>query len=683
MRRYRFLTAAILILVLAAALRFHLIETQSFWNDEGNSARLSERSVVLIIEGTASDIHPPLYYLVLRGWREFLGESELALRAFSAFAGVCLVGVTIALGRRLIGPRAYGPALAAGIFVAINPALIYYSQETRMYELLAFLAILSTLLLVMWLQGGCKKIGLAAAYVLSVVAGLYTHYFFPAVLVTQNLIFLIWIFNQRRSRDDQQRDKPLPIPVAKPLGRWIGMMAAAFLLYLPWMPVYWQQAGDRQPFRYPLPEFLFDGLRWSALGSTIEEPVARWLLPVFLVLAVLGVWFGRHRTIRGVPYTPTLLLSIFIPLFLMWLLGATQPAFFKFTLVVIPPISLLAGPGWWWSWRWTFSGSDSKNRRGAQSGSSLATPNENTTQRHSANVLRRLARVFILVLAVVVLVGSGRALINMYYDSTYARADYRGIVAQIASETHPNAGIVLNAANQWEVFTYYHQEGAPVYPVPKGYPDPAIIEGELSQIAGQHSRIYAVFWGEAERDPQRLVERWLDANAFKARDEWRGDVRFVTYSLPSSLNELKELESDGISSLRFGDTIQLERVMLSGDDPQPGDIVQISLFWMAGDHIDQRYKVFLHLVDENGQIVAQRDSEPGGGLALTTTWTPGEMIVDNHGLLVPIGTKPGQYTLLLGMYDLSDPLARLPISSVDGDFDAFPLATIIIGGTEG
>jgi predicted membrane-bound mannosyltransferase len=53
--------AVILVLLLATGLRFYGLDAQSFWNDEGNSARLSERSIPLIIEGTASDIHPPLY----------------------------------------------------------------------------------------------------------------------------------------------------------------------------------------------------------------------------------------------------------------------------------------------------------------------------------------------------------------------------------------------------------------------------------------------------------------------------------------------------------------------------------------------------------------------------------------------------------------------------------------------
>jgi hypothetical protein len=77
----------------------------------------------------------------------------------------------------------------------------------------------------------------------------------------------------------------------------------------------------------------------------------------------------------------------------------------------------------------------------------------------------------------------GQSLLNLYTNPAYARADYRGMVAQIAAENHPNAAIILNAPNQWEVFTYYHDEAdAPVYPLPRGFPDPAQLEPELEQI---------------------------------------------------------------------------------------------------------------------------------------------------------------------------------------------------------
>ena len=88
-----------LILLLAGGLRFYRIDAQSFWNDEGNSARLAERSVDLILEGAEGDIHPPGYYVALHYWRALLGQSETALRGLSAACGVLLVGLTFLRAR--------------------------------------------------------------------------------------------------------------------------------------------------------------------------------------------------------------------------------------------------------------------------------------------------------------------------------------------------------------------------------------------------------------------------------------------------------------------------------------------------------------------------------------------------------------------------------------------------------
>jgi hypothetical protein len=64
-----------------------------------------------------------------------------------------------------------------------------------------------------------------------------------------------------------------------------------------------------------------------------------------------------------------------------------------------------------------------------------------------------------------------------------------------------------------------------------------------------------------------------------------------------------------------------------------------------------RYKVFLHVLDSENLIVGQRDAEPGGGARLTTLWTPGEVVADNHGLPVNPATPPGDYRVEIGMYD--------------------------------
>jgi uncharacterized membrane protein len=206
----------VLILLLAVGLRFHLLEAQSFWNDEGNSARLSERSISLIIEGTASDIHPPLYYLWLRGYRELAGDTEFGLRSLSAFAGILTVAVSFGLGRLLGGKRPNLTGNIAALGTAVNPALVYYSQEARMYALLGLWAVLSTWFLLRWQRAAIGKrvssIQVAIAYVVTAVAGLYTHYFFPAFLVVHNLWIALWLARSRSQKPPHPSDRRSPTP---------------------------------------------------------------------------------------------------------------------------------------------------------------------------------------------------------------------------------------------------------------------------------------------------------------------------------------------------------------------------------------------------------------------------------------------------------------------------------------
>jgi hypothetical protein len=76
---------------------------------------------------------------------------------------------------------------------------------------------------------------------------------------------------------------------------------------------------------------------------------------------------------------------------------------------------------------------------------------------------------------------------------------------------------------------------------------------------------------------------------------------------------------------------------LSSPQVRAGDILQLTLFWEALQSIPSRYKVFVHVLDEAGQVLAQRDAEPGGGAKLTTTWQPGDVLLDNYGVVIPFG----------------------------------------------
>jgi hypothetical protein len=231
------------------------------------------------------------------------------------------------------------------------------------------------------------------------------------------------------------------------------------------------------------------------------------------------------------------------------------------------------------------------------------------------------------------------ALNNLYFNPAYARADYRGIARQLDEIAKPGDAILLNAPNQWEVFTYYHPDTSTVFPLARSRPldAPAQI-AELEQIAAGHDRLFVLYWGEAQSDPNRVIESWLNENTFKAYDQWFSDVRLAAYAVPRAATALQTR-----TDVTFGDQIALEGYALNATEFAPGDILQLTLFWRADTPIDKRYKVFAHLVgDPASPPAAQHDGEPGGGLSLTTTWQPGQTVADNHGVYLPLDLAPGR-----------------------------------------
>src|SRR5438876_12054070 len=113
----RRLLLIILFLWLAGWLRFYRLDAQSYWNDEGLSLGLAGRDVPTILRSAAADIHPPGYYLLLKGWHSLTGNSEFALRSFSALAGLALVALIYRLGRVYFDPLA---AWLAAVLGALN-----------------------------------------------------------------------------------------------------------------------------------------------------------------------------------------------------------------------------------------------------------------------------------------------------------------------------------------------------------------------------------------------------------------------------------------------------------------------------------------------------------------------------------------------------------------------------------
>jgi len=165
---------------LAALLRFLTLGVQSYHHDEVVTAiRILPGDFWGAMERVgSSESTPPLYYAAAWVWSQAFGTAEFGLRSLSALAGVATVPVVYLVGVELRGRRA---GLLAAALAAVNPMLLWYSQEARAYALLALLCSLSLLYCARALRSGGRRNMLL--WGLTSGLALATHYFaiFPVL----------------------------------------------------------------------------------------------------------------------------------------------------------------------------------------------------------------------------------------------------------------------------------------------------------------------------------------------------------------------------------------------------------------------------------------------------------------------------------------------------------------------
>ena len=116
-------------------------------------------------------------------------------------------------------------------------------------------------------------------------------------------------------------------------------------------------------------------------------------------------------------------------------------------------------------------------------------------------------------------------------------------------------------------------------------------------------------------------------------------------------------------------------------DVKAGETINVALYWRARKKMAEDYTVFVHLVDEEGTIWGQHDSQPVNGYYPTSFWDQDEIVKDKHAFIVGEDTPPGKYRIEVGMYRLADG-QRLTIVDQDGQVldDKALLNEIIVRG---
>jgi 4-amino-4-deoxy-L-arabinose transferase-like glycosyltransferase len=238
---------------------------------------------------------------------------------------------------------------------------------------------------------------------------------------------------------------------------------------------------------------------------------------------------------------------------------------------------------------------------------------------------------------------------RFYREHGGEEANFRHVARFLEAVSSPGDGLVLNAPEQVGILSYYYRSQLPYYPLPEG---PTVKEGtteaQVRGIMAGHDRVRALFWGTKERDPHGLIEGWLDQYGYKATEQHFGDLRLALYASDDRSTSATERYLDGV---RLGDRIELAAYRLSEDALEAGRMLRLTLYWQALGQMDQDYTVFTHLIDSNNRIWAQHDSRPQGGQHPTSQWAEGEVVVDEHELILTDNVLPGEYQIEVGMYD--------------------------------
>jgi hypothetical protein len=189
-----------------------------------------------------------------------------------------------------------------------------------------------------------------------------------------------------------------------------------------------------------------------------------------------------------------------------------------------------------------------------------------------------------------------------------------------------------------------------------------------------YGRAWLVLDRVMEGDTNSIIEQWLGRVGYLERCQWTGpQVRLCLYSLkPGAV-----LQSGPIAAT-FGDSIVLTRaeVRLGGHgvgfdtaswetptqptQAAPGDTLQVKLNWQALAAPATNYNVSLQLLGPDGSLVTSTDRTPGNGFRPSAGWQAGEQIIDRFAVTVPANAAPGDYRLLVVVYDPATG-QRLPV----------------------
>lgn len=637
-RQFQPLYLLVALLLAAFALRLFRLDFQSLWWDEGISLHLATSSWAEIIRDRLDNIHPPLYFFLLKGWLALVGVSPFTGRYLSALASLTQVALVFTAVRHWSGSsRRSALPWIGGVLMLLSPLSVIYGQEIRVYAMLPLIYIAALLLAGRLIAAG--KVGTRPLVYLVVIEwiGLHLHY----IVVFGVAYIALWgllTFLRRRDWTGARR--------------WIVAHIAVAFACLPWLigvAVNWAavraEAGagtfttDPVPLSYLLSQvwvFHLTGLAGSLVDGFVRLTACA---TAFLTVGLIAYHILRSRRLH---WTAVSMLSahwlvpLLAALFVWNVRSFSHPRYIAmFAAMLVPLAAFLVYPA-----------------------------------RHWAGRLASLA------LAMGVVSLSLYGLGHYFFDSSTAKPDIRGVASYLESVTEPG-DVVFIPDTDWSLPFEYSGEAAVLMPnLPSSPHDPAspllsALDCTGEKPCAETGRVYTVEYPRSMRDWQGRLPFELERRGYRLGVTPFNDVSLHEYRLSQRPGPLPDCGSSGLMrpAMHF-DGLHLESAWIE-QGAESDTAVAVALCWRmseAGEDGSQArpYRAGLMLRDPvTSERVSQLDTTLLNDAGTTAEhWKPGEVVVTYHLLPLSPGTPPVEMLLELVVYR-EDDAAMTPLEGLD------------------
>lgn len=649
----------IIVTMLGFALRFFRLEYQELSPAEMDTYYLN---TVSWADSTDLALDVILSLVIQRVWHMVVGSSEFALRSVNAFAGTIVIALAYVFARQLRLSRS--GALMSSFFLAVSALAVWHGQNAEAGMLSLALSTASMILALTFIRnGGSLRTG--AGLVVCTASALYANSFAVVILLVQNLHVIFLLAREVRSR--QIGLAPL-LPGSFAV-RWLLAQGAVAVLALPWIIRPWLLLGFDfgHSNSHSLAVML---LRWLGnlfLGSSVPHLIwqvdAGVLALAAIIAGTLTTFFGRngawklapdrnsHRVDEKAPPDEAaqgaaatsggrselvlLFLYLAIPMVGVWALGSggaipiidvqlTVAALIPFAIVVsvgVAAIGRQVEGRLGWRWRiWT------------------ADPSSN-----GPTALMKVSMGHVAAASLICLFVAGNlfSLSNHYFDPSFSKS--RGL-RQLGSRIElwgkglstAEVQTALSISADYAI-SYYHPETV-----------------GLTHVA------FGSGWAHGAPHAETLAERGfgrvllpVPTAGFSDLNERPLEELSQHYNLAASasldfwtLYLFSRPHPDLWQSLEipFANELTLTRVQVEPEVPPAGGILVVHMEW-SGDpeRLTGGEKVFLHLLDEGGNLIAQWDPE------LRMDHSPH---IISAAIEVPANLPSGPLRLTGGLYDV-------------------------------